>query len=295
MTNFLDIKDLNFVQINKIIDNAQKWKENKPTKFLNNKNIMMIFEKPSLRTRVSFEVCIKQLGGNVSILNSSEFSLGERESILDSAKVLERYVDMIIIRSFDHKILKTFASIIKIPVINALTNFSHPCQVIGDLLTIKEHLKVLKGKKVSWFGDFNNVTQSWIEASVLLGIDFYIACPSEVGPNKQTLEWISNKKGNVVITQDVNLVAQNADCIMTDTWISMGDKKNKSTDKFLPFQVNTSIMNIAKSNALFMHCLPAYRGYEVIDEVINGKNSIIYDQAENRLHAQKSIINHCLT
>ena len=180
-------------------------------------------------------------------------------------------------------------------MINALTNFSHPCQVIGDLLTIKEHLKVLKGKKISWFGDFNNVTQSWIEAAVLLGIDFYIACPSDVGPNKQTLEWIKNNRGNIVITQDVNLVAQNADCVMTDTWISMGDKKNKSTDKFLPFQVNTSIMNIAKSNALFMHCLPAYRGYEVIEEVIDGKNSVIYDQAENRLHAQKSIINHCLS
>ena len=172
MPNFLDIKDLSSDQIVKIIDIAHKWKIEKAPLFLGDKNIMMIFEKPSLRTRVSFEVCIKQLGGDVTVFNASEFAFGERESVFDTAKVLERYVDMIIVRSFDHSILSEFASIINVPVINALTDFSHPCQVIADLLTIKEHFKSFKNKKISWFGDCNNVTQSWIEASVLLGINF---------------------------------------------------------------------------------------------------------------------------
>ena len=295
MPNFLDIKNLHANQIIDIINTAQKWKIDKPPNFLDNKNIMMIFEKPSLRTKVSFEVCIKQLGGNISILNSSDFLLGERESIFDTAKVLERYVDMIIIRSFEHSILKDFSSVINIPIINALTNFSHPCQVIGDLLTLKEHVKNFNNKKIAWFGDCNNVTQSWIEAAVLLGINFYIACPKDVSPNQQTLEWIRNNKGNIIISQDINLVAHQADCIMTDTWVSMGDKKDKSLQKFLPFQVNEKIMKMAKPHVLFMHCLPAYRGYEVVEKVINGNNSIIYDQAENRLHAQKSIINYCFS
>ncbi len=294
MPNFLDIKNLTANQINRIIDTAHNWKTDKTPFFLNNKNVLMIFEKPSLRTRVSFEVCIKQLGGNVSVLNASEFALGERESVFDTAKVLERYVDMIIVRSFDHSILTEFSSLINVPVINALTDFSHPCQVIADLLTIKEHFKSFKNKKISWFGDCNNVTQSWIEASVLLGINFYIACPKRVLPNRQTLEWINENNGNVVISQDTNLVAKEADCILTDTWVSMGDKKNKSVKEFFPFQVNKEIMEMAKDNAMFLHCLPAHRGKEVTKEVIDGASSFIYDQAENRLHAQKSIINYCL-
>lgn len=293
MPNFLDIKDLNPDQIVKIIDIAHKWKTEKAPIILGDKNIMMIFEKPSLRTRVSFEVCIKQLGGDVTVLNASEFALGERESIYDTAKVLERYVDMIIIRSFDHSILREFSSIINVPVINALTDFSHPCQVIADLLTIKEHFKTFKNKKISWFGDCNNVTQSWIEASVLLGINFYIACPKRVLPNRQILEWIKSNNGNVVFSEDPILVAKEADCILTDTWVSMGDKKNKSVEEFFPFQVNKNIMKLAKDDAMFLHCLPAYRDKEVTKEVIDGTSSSIYNQAENRLHAQKSIISYC--
>ena len=293
MPNFLDIKDLNPDQIVKIIDIAHKWKIEKAPIILGDKNIMMIFEKPSLRTRVSFEVCIKQLGGNVTVLNATEFGLGERESIYDTAKVLERYVDMIIIRSFDHSILREFSSIINVPVINALTDFSHPCQVIADLLTIKEHFKIFKNKKISWFGDCNNVTQSWIEASVLLGINFYIACPKRVLPNSQILEWIKSNNGNVVFSEDPILVAKEADCILTDTWVSMGDKKNKSVEEFYPFQVNKNIMKVAKDDVMFLHCLPAYRNKEVTKEVIDGASSFIYNQAENRLHAQKSIISYC--
>ena len=293
MPNFLDIKDLNPDQIVKIIDIAHKWKIEKAPIILGDKNIMMIFEKPSLRTRVSFEVCIKQLGGNVTVLNASEFGLGERESIYDTAKVLERYVDMIIIRSFDHSILREFSSIINVPVINALTDFSHPCQVIADLLTIKEHFKIFKNKKISWFGDCNNVTQSWIEASVLLGMNFYIACPKRVLPNSQILEWIKSNNGNVVFSEDPILVAKEADCILTDTWVSMGDKKNKSVEEFYPFQVNKNIMKVAKDDVMFLHCLPAYRNKEVTKEVIDGASSFIYNQAENRLHAQKSIISYC--
>ena len=293
MPNFLDIKDLSSDQIVKIIDIAHKWKIEKAPLFLGDKNIMMIFEKPSLRTRVSFEVCIKQLGGDVTVFNASEFAFGERESVFDTAKVLERYVDMIIVRSFDHSILSEFASIINVPVINALTDFSHPCQVIADLLTIKEQFKSFKNKKISWFGDCNNVTQSWIEASVLLGINFYVACPKRVLPNSETLEWIKSNNGNVIFSEDTTLVAKEADCILTDTWVSMGDKKNKSIEDFFPFQVNKNIMKIAKDNAMFLHCLPVHRDKEVTKEVIDGTSSFIYDQAENRLHAQKSIISYC--
>ena len=293
MSNFLDIKDLNKDQLNEILSNAKKWKERGSPKLLTDKNIMLIFEKPSLRTRVSFEVCIKQMGGEVNILNSTEFKLGERESVYDTAKVLERYVDMIVIRSFDHLMLNQFASSINIPVINALTDHSHPCQVIADLMTIRENFKNLRNLKISWFGDFNNVTQSWIEASVLMGINFFVACPQKVFPSDNIFNWIKKNNGKIYFSEDIKLVADQADCILTDTWISMGDKKDKSVKTFRNFQVNRKIMDMAKSNAIFMHCLPAHRGMEVSKEIIESQNSVIFDQAENRLHAQKAIINHC--
>ncbi len=293
MPNFLDIKDLNKNELNQIIENANNWKLKQAPKFLQNKNIIMIFEKPSLRTRVSFEVGIKELGGSVTVLNSSELKLGERESIFDTVKVLERYVDMIIIRSFDHNILKEISETSNIPVINALTDHSHPCQVISDLLTIKEKLGEISQKKISWFGDCNNVTQSWIEAAVLFDIELYIATPRRILPNSKTMDWVKNNNGKVIITDDVTLAAKKADCVITDTWVSMGDKKTKSIDEFRPFQVDEKIMSMTSENALFMHCLPAHHGYEATAQVLKSKKSVIFDQAENRLHAQKAIINYC--
>ena len=293
MTSFLDIKDLSKKDLERIIDDSIEIKKNGFNKILKNKNVLMIFEKPSLRTRISFEVCINDLGGNSLILNSNEFKFGERESIHDSTKVLDRYIDFIIIRSFEHSILKEVASNFSKPIINALTNHSHPCQVIADLVTLKEKFGEFKNKKVSWFGDFNNVTQSWIEAAAILDINFSIACPSRVLASKNTIKWLEKQNKNLVISENINDIAKNSDCIMTDTWISMGDQKDKSVDHFKPFQVNSDLMLLAKKNAIFMHCLPAYRGMEVTDEIIDSRSSVVFDQAENRVHAQKSIIKYC--
>ena len=293
MTSFLDIKDLSKKDLERIVDNSIEIKKNGSDKILKNKNVLMIFEKQSLRTRISFEVCINDLGGNSLILNSNEFKFGERESVHDSTKVLDRYIDFMIIRSFEHSILKEVASNFSKPLINALTNHSHPCQVIADLVTFKEKFGDFKNKKVSWFGDFNNVTQSWIEAAAILDIKFSIACPSGVSASKNTIKWLQKQNKNLVISENINDIAKNSDCIMTDTWISMGDQKDKSVDHFKPFQVNSDLMLLAKKNAIFMHCLPAYRGMEVTDEVIDSKSSAVFDQAENRVHAQKSIIKYC--
>ncbi len=293
MTSFLDIKDLSKKDLERIIDDSIEIKKNGSDKILNNKNVLMIFEKPSLRTRISFEVCINDLGGNSLILNSNEFKFGERESIHDSTKVLDRYIDFIIIRSFEHSILKEVASNFSKPIINALTNHSHPCQVIADLVTFKEKFGNFKNKKVSWFGDFNNVTQSWLEAAAILDINFSIACPSVVSESKNTIKLLKNQNNKLIISENINDIAKNSDCIMTDTWVSMGDQKDKSVDHFKPFQVNSDLMLLANKNAIFMHCLPAYRGMEVTDEVIDSRSSVVFDQAENRVHAQKSIIKYC--
>ena len=293
MTSFLDIKDLSKKDLERIIDDSIDIKKNGYDKILKNKNVLMIFEKPSLRTRISFEVCINDLGGNCLILNSNDFKFGERESVQDSTKVLDRYIDFMIIRSFEHSILKEVASNFSKPIINALTNHSHPCQVIADLVTFKEKFGDFKNKKVSWFGDFNNVTQSWIEAATILDINFSIACPSGVLASHNTIKWLEKQNKNLIISENVNEIAKNSDCIMTDTWISMGDQKNKTVDHFKPFQVNSDLMSLANKNVIFMHCLPAYRGMEVTDEVIDSRSSVVFDQAENRVHAQKSIIKYC--
>ena len=293
MTNFLDIKDISKKDLEDIIDNSIEIKKSGCDLLLKNKNVLMIFEKPSLRTRVSFEVCINDLGGNSLSLNSNEFKFGERESVYDSTKVLDKYADFLIIRSFEHSILKEVSSNFSKPIVNALTNHSHPCQVVADLVTFKEKFGNFKNKKISWFGDYNNVTQSWIEAAALLDINFSIACPTGVGPSSNTLKWLEKQNKRYFISENVKEVAKNSHCIMTDTWISMGDNKKKIVDHFKPFQVNSDLMLLAKKNAIFMHCLPAYRGMEVTDEVIDSKSSAVFDQAENRVHAQKSIINYC--
>ncbi len=295
MPNFIDLKDLTKDQLINLISLSLQWKNNICNKFMTDKNVVLIFEKPSLRTRISFEVGINQLGGKSYILNEKEMQLGERETIEDTARVLERYADMVIIRCFGHDQLMKYANISNVPVINALTDFSHPCQVVADLITIKEHLKDYKNIKVSWFGDCNNVLQSWIEASGLLNFELNIACPEGVKPDGEIISWALERNNKISITHNPHKAAEGANCIITDTWRSMGDQNPFPEDQFMPFQVNKKIMELADKNAIFMHCLPAYRNKEVSSEVLEGTQSVIFDEAENRLHAQKAIMHFCIT
>ena len=294
MPNFIDLKDLNKDQLIDLISLSLKWKNNNCVQFLKDKNVVLIFEKPSLRTRISFEVGINQLGGNSYLLNEKEMQLGERETVEDTARVLERYVDMVIIRCFGHDQLKKYAKISEIPVINALTDSSHPCQVVADLITIKEQLKDIENKKITWFGDCNNVLQSWIEASGLLNFELNIACPEGITPDEKTMSWALERNNKIFITHNPQEAAEGANCIITDTWRSMGDKSPFPEDQFIPFQVNKKIMELADKNAIFMHCLPAYRNKEVSSDVLEGSQSVVFDEAENRLHAQKAIMHFCV-
>ena len=294
MPNFIDLKDLNKDQLIDLISLSLKWKNNNCVQFLKDKNVVLIFEKPSLRTRISFEVGINQLGGNSYLLNEKEMQLGERETVEDTARVLERYADMVIIRCFGHDQLKKYAKISEIPVINALTDSSHPCQVVADLITIKEQLKDIENKKITWFGDCNNVLQSWIEASGLLNFELNIACPEGITPDAKTMSWALERNNKIFITHNPQEAAEGANCIITDTWRSMGDKSPFPEDQFIPFQVNKKIMELADKNAIFMHCLPAYRNKEVSSEVLEGNQSVVFDEAENRLHAQKAIMHFCV-
>ena len=295
MPNFIDLKDLTKDQLIDLISLSIQWKKNNCDKFMTDKNVVLIFEKPSLRTRISFEVGINQLGGKSYLLNEKEMQLGERETIEDTARVIERYADMVIIRCFGHDQLIKYANISKAPVINALTDYSHPCQVVADLITVKEYLKDFENIKVSWFGDCNNVLQSWIEASVLLNFELNIACPEGIKPDEEIISWAIERNNNISVTHNPYKAAEGANCIITDTWRSMGDQNPFPEDQFTPFQVNKKIMKLADKKAIFMHCLPAYRNKEVSSEVLEGKQSVVFDEAENRLHAQKAIMHFCIT
>jgi ornithine carbamoyltransferase len=294
MPNFIDLKIFSKDQLIDLISLSIKWKKQVSPKFLIDKQVVLIFEKPSLRTRISFEVGINQLGGKSYLLNEKEMKLGERETIEDTARVLDRYADMVVIRCFGHSQLIKYASASSVPVINALTDFSHPCQVIADLVTIKEYFGNFENKKIAWFGDCNNVLQSWIEASVLLDFQLNIACPEGISPDPETLLWACERNKNIKITHNPFEAANGANCIITDTWRSMGDKNPLPEEVFLPFQVNQNIMKEADKNAIFMHCLPAYRNKEVSSQVLEGNQSVVFHEAENRLHAQKAIMHYCI-
>ena len=294
MSNFIDLKDLSRDQLLDLISLSLKWKKEAHPKFMADKQVVLIFEKPSLRTRVSFEVGINQLGGQSYLLNEKEMQLGERETVEDTAKVLERYADMVIIRCFGHDQLIKYARTSSVPVINALTDFSHPCQVLADLVTFVEHAHNFDNKKIAWFGDCNNVLQSWIEAAALLNFELNIACPEGIKPNAKTMSWAIERNKNISITHNPIQAADGANCIITDTWRSMGDTNPNPEDIFVPFQVNNKIMKVADKKAIFMHCLPAYRGKEVSSEVLEGDCSVVFDEAENRLHAQKAIMHFCI-
>ena len=307
MNNFLNISDLSAQQLRQIIEEAKERKSNRKgfnkseadkDKPFAGKSMIMMFEKPSTRTRISFDIAAKQLGGSTIILNQEGIHYGKGdESIKDTAKVLSQYVDLIMIRTAAHKNLVEFAKHADIPVINGLSEISHPCQIMSDILTFEELKGNIKGKTIAWLGDGdNNMSYSFIEASAKFNFNFNIGCPDKYKPNKNILAWAKKNKALVSIFKNPAEAVKNVDCVMTDKWVSMNDKvdKNKKKKLLKPYQVNKKIMKLAKSDAIFMHCLPVSRGEEATDEVVDGKQSVIWLQAENRVHAQKSIMNWCL-
>jgi ornithine carbamoyltransferase len=307
MKNFLNISDLSSQELREIIEEAKTRKSKR--KELNKsaadfdkpfagKSMVMIFEKPSTRTRISFDIAIKQLGGSSIILNPDGIHYGKGdESIKDTAKVFSEYADIVMIRTSSHKNLEDLAKYSDIPVINGLSELSHPCQVMSDILTFEEIKGNIKGKTIAWLGDGNNnMSNSFIAAAAKFNFKLNIGCPDKYKPNKKTLDWVKKNKANISIIKNPVEAVKNADCIMTDKWISMNDKvdKNKKKKILKGYQVNKKLMKLTKTDAIFMHCLPVSRGDEVTDEIIDGKQSVVWTQAQNRVHAQKSIINWCL-
>lgn len=290
--HFISVNDLTAVEIKKIFVLAVKIKKNpkKYSKTLKDKTLAMIFEKPSLRTRVSFEAGMTQLGGHAIYLGPSDIQMGVREIPSDVARNLERMVDIVMARVFEHQKLLDLSKNTKVPVINALSDLEHPCQAMADIMTVLERKKNLKGLRLCFIGDCeNNVTHSLALLSDKLGIKFVSCCPKGYEMKREVVKMLKNK---ICETKDPKEAIKDADVIVTDTWISMGDEKEKKTRLriFPPYQVNEKLMKLAKKDAIFMHCLPAYRGYEVTNEVIDGPRSVVFDEAENRLHVQKAIM-----
>ena len=257
---------------------------------LDGKTLAMIFDKQSTRTRISFDMAARQLGGSALMLTGNEMQLAREETIADTARVLSRFVDAVMIRLLDHEMVEELAANATIPVINGLTKWSHPCQVMADVMTFEEHKGSIAGATVCWSGDGNNVLTSWVHAAVKFGFRLNVASPKELVVDQETRDW-SASSGLVTFTTDAQAAAENADCVVTDTWVSMGDDNATKRQNLLkPYQVNRTLMARAKKDAIFMHCLPAHRGDEVTDEVIDGPQSVVFDEAENRLHAQKAIL-----
>ncbi|MDB2390429.1 ornithine carbamoyltransferase [Alphaproteobacteria bacterium] len=299
MRHFLDIRDFNTETLTAILDQAASFKADRKAGSLSarplaGKSVAMIFEKPSTRTRVSFEVGIAELGGTPLILSANDLQLGRGESVSDTAKVLSRYVDAIMIRCFKHDMLMTLAEHATVPVINALTEWSHPCQIMADLQTMIERHGSLEEQSVAWLGDGNNVATSWIEAAAIFGFKLNIACPDGYAPSSELLAWARAQGADITLTGDAMEAVKDVQTVVTDVWISMGDDEGTRAEDFAPYQVNADVMAAAAGDAIFMHCLPAIRGMEVTAEVIDGQQSVVFDEAENRLHAQKAILAWCV-
>ena len=296
--HFLDLSAVSESDLRVIMDDAHSRKatskagtEAKP---LAGKMLAMIFEKPSTRTRVSFDVGMRQLGGETLFLSGTEMQLGRAETIGDTAKVLSRYVDAIMIRTTDHRRLLEMAEHATVPVINGLTDETHPCQIMADIMTFEEHRGPAKGKTFSWMGDGNNVLHSFVEGAARFGYTMKMAVPMGSEPDDKILNWARDNGGNILLGHDPDAIADGADLIVTDCWVSMNQEhRARGHNIFQPYQVNKQLMARAGKDALFMHCLPAHRGEEVTDEVIDGPQSVVFDEAENRLHAQKSILAWC--
>ena len=295
--DYLTVDSLSSEELTKVLDLADELKRDRRQRDdLAGKSIAMIFEKPSTRTRISFEVGIAELGGHPVILNASELQLGRGETVEDTAKVLSRYVHAVVVRTFAQSRLETLASAGSVPIINALSDFSHPCQALADLQTIREHRGSLAGLKLAYFGDGNNVAHSLLKAGALAGMNVAVASPAGYEPIPQVVdaaEAIAERTGaQITCTADPLEAAADADVIYTDVWASMGQEGEATARHMLfrPFQVNSHVMASAKPDALVMHCLPAHRGEEITADVIDGANSVVFDQAENRLHSQKALL-----
>ena len=307
MKNFINISDLSSVELRAIIEEAKLRKLNRKNlnksapdhdKPFAGKSMAMIFEKPSTRTRMSFDIAVKQLGGSSITLNPDGIHYGKGdETLKDTAKVLTEYVDIVMLRTSSHNNLEEFGRNLKIPIINGLSDQSHPCQIMSDILTFEETKGSVQDKIISWLGDGNNnMSNSLIEAAGRFGFQLKIGCPKQYMPNKKILSWAKKNKVNLIVTKKPEEAVKDSDCVMTDKWVSMNDKVNKKQKKknLESYQVNKKLMKKANSDAIFMHCLPVGRGEEVTDEIIDGKQSVVWRQALNRVHAQKSIINWCL-
>ena len=295
--HFLDLADIPQHDLRGMITTSRaiKKRPQASSETLAGKTLAMIFDKPSTRTRVSFDVAMRQLGGGTLVLTGQEMQLGRGETIADTARVLSRYVDAIMIRTLDHDMLSELACHATVPVINGLTRRSHPCQVLADVMTFEEHRGPIRGKAVAWSGDANNVLTSWMHAAERFSFRLRVATPPELAPKKPLLDWIKSSGAAITLGTDPDEAVKGADCVVTDTWVSMGDRNGARRHNLLKrYQVNARLMARAKPDAVFMHCLPAHRGEEVTDEVMDGPQSVVFDEAENRLHAQKGILTWCL-
>ncbi len=291
--HFLDLKDFDPATLRQMLDIASGFKNagRMSSRPLAGKTLALIFEKPSTRTRVSFEVGMRQLGGEVIVLGGKEMQLGRGETAADTARVLSRYVDCIMLRTDASSKLMELAEYATVPVINGLTEASHPCQLMADIMTFEEHCGPIAGQVVAWCGDGNNVARSWIEAAVRFGFTLRLATPASLRPPTEAIEWARAQGGDIVLTDDPFAAVAGAQCVVTDTWVSMSDNPNESRHNLLaPYRVTEALMAKAAKDAIFMHCLPAHRGEEVTEGVIDGPQSVVFDEAENRLHAQKGVL-----
>jgi ornithine carbamoyltransferase len=298
--HFLDLLDLPTETLRGILDASASMKavraqdRRASPRPLEGKTLGMIFDRPSTRTRVSFDLAMRELGGETIMLTGAEMQLGRGESIPDTARVLSRYVDAIVIRILDHADMMEMARYATVPVINGLTKQSHPCQALADIMTFEERLGPIRGRKIAWSGDYNNVLSSWIDASARFGFRLEIACPPELQPSPQRIASARAAGADILLGEDPEEAVAGASAVISDCWVSMGDEDEGRRHNLLaPYQVNRKLMSRAAPEAIFMHCLPAHRGEEVTDEVIDGPQSVVFDEAENRLHAQKGVLAWC--
>ncbi len=296
--HFLDLSEIPAAELRRVLELSKdlkaKRKAGEEERPLVGKTLAMVFDKPSTRTRVSFDVGMRQLGGETVMLTGAEMQLGRGETIADTARVLSRFVDAIMIRILDHDDLMELAAYATVPVINGLTRVSHPCQVMADVMTFEEHRGPIQGRQVAWTGDANNVLVSWVHAAERFDFSMKVATPKELGPRQALKDFVKRTKAKVTFMRDPEEAVEGVDCVLTDTWVSMGDKEAERRHNLLkPYQVNGALMARAHKDAIFMHCLPAHRGEEVTSEVMDGSQSVVFDEAENRLHAQKGILAWC--
>ena len=306
MPNFLDIKTIESSELKKIIQTALEIKKSRlgftkgaldSDKGLEGQIVALIFEKPSTRTRISFDVGVRQMGGQTIVLSGKDMQLGHGETIADTARVLSRYVDLIMLRTYEEATLHEMAQFATVPVINGLTNFSHPCQIMADILTYEEHRGSIEGKKIVWSGDGNNVFNSYAHAAEKFNFNLTFTGPETLEPDRKLIEQARQNGTKISIEIDPAAAMSDADLVVTDTWISMHDlqsARERRHNQLRPYQVNKELIAHAKPDALFMHCLPAHRDEEATSEIMDGKNSVIFDEAENRLHIQKAIMRWCL-